>query len=92
MSTIEPHGLVEGVSVEVTGAERISAYTLRLHFSDGASRELDFEPFLQKSARPEIRQFQDLSRFAGFRIQDGELVWGDYEMCFPIADLYDGKL
>ena len=25
---------------------------------------------------------------ASFRIENGELVWGDYALCFPMTDLY----
>jgi len=27
-----------------------------------------------------------------FRLEDGDLVWGEYELCFAIADLYTGQL
>jgi hypothetical protein len=27
-----------------------------------------------------------------YRIEYGELVWGDYDLCFPIADLYQNRL
>ena len=31
--------------------------------------------------------------FEGLGLIDyGDLVWGDYEMCFPLADLYDGGI
>lgn len=92
MSTIEHHRLIEGVSVQITDAERTRAYVIRLRFSDGTSREVDFEPFLKASAHPEIHAYLDANRFAGFSIKDGDLVWGDYEMCFPIADLYEGNM
>jgi len=32
------------------------------------------------------------ARFATFRLEYGELVWGDYDLCFPIADLYHNRL
>lgn len=27
-----------------------------------------------------------------FKIEFGDLVWGNYEMCFPIWDLYEGNI
>ena len=31
-------------------------------------------------------------KFQGFRVEHGDLVWGDYDLCFPVADLYRGKI
>ena len=55
-------------------------------------RELNFEPFLRGAAHPEIRAYLDTGKFGQFTLKDGELFWGDYELCFPIADLYDGRI
>ena len=35
----------------------------------------------------DIRAYLEPVRFAGFRVEYGELVWGDYELCFPVIDL-----
>ena len=32
------------------------------------------------------------SRFSAFKVAYGELVWGDYELCFPIVDLYHNTI
>jgi hypothetical protein len=76
----------------IVDAEPVERYVLRLHFDDGSIREIDFEPFLTRSVHPQIRQFLVPERFRSFRLEDGDLVWGDYELCFPIADLYTGNL
>jgi hypothetical protein len=78
--------------IEVVRARLDSGYKLDIHFSDGTSRILDFQPFLESSGNPMIRAFLDSKRFADFAIRDGDLMWGDYEMCFPIADLYEGRI
>jgi hypothetical protein len=78
--------------IEVVRARLDSGYKLEVNFSDGTSRILDFQPFLESSGNPMIRAFLDPSRFAEFAIRDGDLMWGDYEMCFPIADLYEGRI
>jgi hypothetical protein len=41
---------------------------------------------------PDIRTFLNVDRFAAFRIESGDLVWGDYDLCFPIIDLYRNQL
>ncbi len=63
-------------------------YRLHLHFDDGTDQDVDFRPFLMHSLHPDIRAFLDPVRFSTFRIEHGELVWGDYELCFPMSDLY----
>lgn len=84
--------LPEGAVVEIVRAEQIADYKLKLSFSDGAERIVAFEAFLQSSRNPLIRCFLDPQMFATFRIEDGDLLWGDYQLCFPIADLYENRL
>jgi len=62
----------------------------RLHrvFDDGREQIVDFQPFLSRSVHPAIRKWLDPVRFAAFRIEQGELIWGDYDLCFPMIDLY----
>lgn len=75
-------------TINITSAEQVGDYALRLSFDDGAVQTVDFKPFLSLSRHPAIRAYLEPERFAGFRIEYGELVWGDYDLCFPIADLY----
>lgn len=74
--------------VNITSAELVGEYQIRLTFDDATVQKVDFKPFLSASAHPEIRVWLDPLRFASFRIEYGELVWGDYGLCFPVADLY----
>ena len=78
--------------INITRAEQLSDYTLRLSFDDGVVQAVDFKPFLSLSRHPDIRAFLEPARFAAYRIEYGELVWGDYDLCFPIADLYHNHL
>ena len=78
--------------VDIVSADRVSDYVLAIKFSDDHESRVDFQIFLTNSRSPHIRSYLDLNRFDAFRIESGDLVWGDYEMCFPIADLYEGKV
>ena len=50
-------------------------------------------PCDRKTPMPRILPvWLDPDRFAGFRVEFGELVWGDYELCFPMIDLYRNKI
>ncbi len=84
--------LAKNTVIELVRARIKSNYKIKIDFSDGTSRILDFYPFLESSGNPLIRAFLDSKRFAEFVIRDGDLMWGDYEMCFPIADMYEGRI
>ena len=71
-------------------AEYVAEYRLRLKFTDGKEVEVDFEPFLQSSLNPLIRRYLDKQLFKQFTVMHGDLFWHDYDLCFPIADLYEG--
>jgi len=79
-------------TINITNTEQIGDYVLRLAFDDGTIQTVDFKPFLSVSRHPDIRAYLEPARFADFRIEYGELVWGDYNLCFPIADLYHNRL
>ena len=76
----------------IIDAEYLAGYCLRLEFDDGTTQVLDFEPFLHHARNPMIRKYLNLQLFKGFSIVYGDLMWNDYELCFPIADLYEGKV
>jgi hypothetical protein len=76
----------------VERAEHAGDYKLRLTFSDATQRIVDFAPFLRQSRNPLIQAYLDPAAFARFAVREGDLVWDDYELCFPIADLYDGHV
>ncbi|MEI7843744.1 MAG: DUF2442 domain-containing protein [Gallionellaceae bacterium] len=79
-------------TLNITTVQKVGDYALHLTFDDGKSQTVDFKPFLSLSRHPDIRAYLEPSHFSGFRIEHGELVWGDYDLCFPVADLYQNKL
>lgn len=76
----------------IDDVEHMADYRLRVFFSDDSVREIDFAPFLRQSTHPEIRKYLDIKKFKGFHLLNGDLMWGDYELLFPIHKLYDGKI
>ena len=78
--------------ISVKKAEYVSGYKLRLRFNDDTEQIVDFAPFLRKSLHPQIEQYRDLKKFKRFHLDYGDLMWGDYEMIFPIWDLYRGEI
>jgi len=78
--------------VNILHAEWECDYRIRLDFDDGKSQSVDFLPFLRRATHPAIRAYLQPELFRAFRLEYGELVWGDYELCFPTIDLYRNRL
>jgi Protein of unknown function (DUF2442) len=74
--------------INIITATKIGEYRIWLVFNDSSAQEIDFKSFLTRSHHPDIRAYLDPERFAGFRVEFGELIWGGYELCFPAIDLY----
>jgi len=80
------------MALAIIAAEYIKDYKIRLVFSGNEERVIDFEPFLKVSINPMTRKFLDMNAFKKFKIEYGDLIWNDYEMCFPIMDLYENNI
>ncbi|MFZ2890701.1 DUF2442 domain-containing protein [Sulfuricurvum sp.] len=75
----------------IENADYLNGYKLRLHFNDKTTQTIDFENFILSSTNPHIAKYSDLAIFKNFSITDGDLEWNDYDLCFPIADLYENQ-
>ena len=73
-------------------ANYLGGYSIELEFGDGKCQKVNFEPFLRKALHPEIRSYLNQDKFTQFRVEYGDLVWGDYELCFPVKDLYANQI
>ncbi len=73
-------------------ASYLGEYKIQLVFSDNNEQIIDFKPFLSKALNPMARKYLDKNLFSKFKVEYGDLQWNDYELCFPISDLYEGKL
>jgi hypothetical protein len=78
--------------VQIESARLVAPYKLRLQFDDGHENTVDFGPFLKNSEHPSIRAYLDLKRFKNFAVEGGVLHWNDFDLVFPMADLYEGKI
>jgi len=73
-------------------AEYAAPFKLRLLFDDGRESVVDFAPFLSKSRHPAIQAYHDRKKFRKFTVENGFLHWNDFDLVFPMADLYEGKI
>lgn len=81
---------IENLNIET--AKYIGDFVVEIEFSDGFKNRVDFKSFLSKSIHPTIVKYLDEKKFVQYEIIGGNLNWNDYEMIFPIADLYEGKI
>lgn len=58
--------------------------------------KVKIERFVSKdrpaAKNPMTKNYLDTKLFRGFTIEHGDIVWNDYELGFPIWDLYEGKV
>jgi hypothetical protein len=78
--------------LEITEAKYVSGYKIHLKFNDGKVQPMDFRPFLRKSTHPDITKYRQMRKFKSFRLDYGNLMWGDYDVIFPITDLHRGEI
>lgn len=79
-------------TILIKSAKYIGDYAIRIVFNDGTEKLVDFKPFLTKSLHPSIKKYLDENEFSNYQLIDGNLNWNDYDMIFPIWDLYSGKI
>ena len=72
----------------ITEANYIGDFAIRVTFNNGQSKLVDFKPFLEKARHPGIKKYLEENEFKNFQIENGNLDWNDFDMCFPISDIY----
>ena len=78
--------------ISIKNADYQGDYKIKFVFSDGAEKLIDFSEFLQSAKNPMARKYLNKDLFKNYSLVYGDIIWNDYEMCFPIWDLYEGKL
>ena len=92
MRIIEDYTDFQNELIEIKSAKYIGDYAIRVYFMDGSDRLIDFKSFLESSLHPSIRKYLDEKKFKQFKILDGNLNWNDYDLIFPVDDLYKGNI
>jgi hypothetical protein len=93
MKIVKDYNEAEVVDViEITEANYVNNYDIKISFNDGSIQVVDFKPFLSKALHPSISKYLDTSLFSQFKVINGNLNWNDYDLIFPIHDLYEGKV
>lgn len=78
--------------ISINKALYVGDYKILFGFSDGTEKEIDFSKFLHEARNPMTRKYLDKQLFRKYTIQYGDIIWNDYEMCFPIWELHEGNI
>ena len=80
------------IVISILKAEYLGEYIIWFSFSDGVEKTIDFSEFLKNAKNSLTKKYLDKQLFKNFVIDYGDIVWNDYEMCFPIWDLHEGTI
>jgi len=89
ITTEYPDEIAEMDVLEIISAKYMGDYAIHVLFNDGLDKIVHFKYFLTHSQHPSIRSYLDENKFTQFSIMDGNLNWNDYELIFPLEDLYE---
>ncbi|MEO5947333.1 MAG: hypothetical protein ABIP79_11000 [Chitinophagaceae bacterium] len=79
--------------ISVREAKYIDGFKVELLFSDNNKKVVDFSGFLKTHNHPQYNKYKKEANFKKFSIENGNVVWGkDWDMIFPVYDLYKGKI
>ena len=79
-------------TINIEKADYLEEYRIHFIYDDGKENIVDFKPFIFSSMHPEIKKYQNQNLFKNFSLNYGEIEWNDYELAFPIFDIYQGKI
>ena len=92
MKIVVDYNDAEIQDLKIETAKYLGNFIIEINFSDGFTKKIDFKHFLSKSNHPSIEKYLEEQEFIQYQIIEGNLNWNDYEMIFPIYDLYIGKI
>lgn len=78
--------------ISIQKAEYEGDYKIYFQFSDGVKQSIDFRHFLENAKNPMTKKYLDKKKFQEYSLEYGDINWNDFEMCFPIWDLHEGKI
>jgi hypothetical protein len=65
--------------ISIISASYTGEYRIKLTFSDGMEREIDFSTFLNNAKNPMARKYLEKKLFRNFLIEYGDIIWNDFE-------------
>jgi hypothetical protein len=77
--------------MKVLSAKYIDDYKVEVIFDDKKKNIINFLPAIKSN--PVCKKYLDISKFKKFKIDQGNIVWGDnWDMIFTLESLYNNSL
>ncbi len=92
MRIVEEYSETYEKQIKVVSAAYIGDYAIRITFSDDSEKLVDFKYFIVNSIHQAVKKYIDEDLFKKFNIVDGNVNWNDYDLIFPVWDLYAGNV
>ncbi len=77
---------------QIIRAEYLGECSIGITFSDRTHQTVDFKPFLERTKDRTLKKYLQPAYFQHYVIFNGNLNWDDYDMIFPIEDLYTNTI
>ena len=78
--------------LNIEKAKFIGDFIIRIFFNTGEEKAVDFKPFLKNAIHQLTKKYLNEELFKSFKIINGNLNWNDYDLIFPIEDLYNNQI
>jgi len=83
---------VSTTELNIKEAIYIGDYVLRIYFNTNENKVVDFKPFLMQALHPSIKKYVNENLFTSYKIENGNINWNDYDLIFPVSDLYENNV
>jgi hypothetical protein len=78
--------------ISILKANYLGEYKIDFLFSDGIEKIIDFGNFHTNAKNPMTKKYLNKQLFQSYSVEYGDIIWNDYEMCFPVWDLHEGQI
>lgn len=80
-------------NIYITKADLAGNLSVMLYFSDNTSKTINVGEYIIRHPHPQYNKYLDPKKFASFKIEDGNIVWGrNWDLIFPIEQLHSGHI
>lgn len=90
--TVEYTENISSPELNIQDAKYTGDCIIRNYFNANENKIVDFKPFLMQAVHSTIKKYTDDNLFTSYKIENGNLIWNDYDLIFPINDLYENSL
>ena len=75
----------------IVSAKVVDNLSVLLYFNDNTRQVVDIGSYIHNHPHPQYNKYLNPRQFAKFKIENGNIVWGDdWDLIFPIEELHRG--